>query len=1205
MDRKLAATFLLSFCVALMAASLMFAADRPYVPMEDRAVIPVKWAPVYGFGGAEDAGFASQQSLGKIELGVTATNAIGTAMGITTYDYQHNGTMGRQVEHRGTEFVHVNWMKQAAKILGDGRRCAYNLVDLAAFCNVDPAADVHTEYGGYVNLDVWGAESWAIPGVHSGPDADHMAPRTYWNFLAASGSGPSNQFSYEDHPVAVYGGYQEPNWLANGLGANEHQNLWPIIEFQTGGTDMYLHMVTAESGGAAGSPQTISYYRRVGPYGDDTLPDGSIIATWSGQCVIDTVEDISPIVTSSQNYAQVCLAWTAPADFRRDQDAEFNGLGVQLCNDVWFARSDSAGTDWVNACEDPATSGTSIQSLIDMGVFTGGVSDATNGAYGVTWDEDGGNITAYGWEYDYKAYTNIAGLITSDEFLHVVWNGRRWTDTTSIFRRQAGVFHWSDDPASAGLTTGLNPGVIRTVVKALWDTGGTCYVGAWQSDVDKIGISECDDKLYVIWAQFGNLALPCYDYESEDKFLNGEIYLSASDDAGFHWDRGQNLTLSESHNCDCGNVGVGANCNSENYPSIARFGRPAFACEGHGTTEVLDLMYVEDLCAGGVVQDGRGIWSVNNVMWFSTPCREVVPEPAYVDDIGFGIGECYGNNPLVINPNTDTTITFTIENTGLLSNTVDIGIRPAIATWLTVTPDNFSVGTGVDNFQVVEVEFTAPTGAPDPSIYVCTLDIVHNADPKITTREVPVCMLVATVFATPQFAVVATPAKRVRIWNTGAIGSGGAVAGDENFDYIDECDTLHPNVNADSYLYSASPVVCRLDGTDTLRFTPYSDTYLSQSGMRPLGWATGTRDSVLVDSTTYTDFTYSKVEFATADTVIGFWNEFFVPKDPTYEDFIVVKVSFWNMLTDPVTDTLHDVLIGEFLDWDIPTDFRTDTLVQFNGPNYTTGNYSGWEKLDSIYNGSQWEYSGVLWLQGAEVNDSLEGDGSGPDFPYCASSIDHSTRYGGIIGDPHSPFMNASNIDNATYVYRAGRTLEPQVIYNMMKNSVGFNNAVWTPGSGAAESTFVDLSSLVTFGSYTLPPGGMTNPRKYTYTFAILGVQGTLDSTAAYADFIQLCKDAEIWVQDHSDDITRHCLTLPGDANNDGAVNVGDQVTLVNFVFKATAPPDCPAEGDANGDGGINVGDAVYLGNYVFKNALCPTNPPVGCPPVFNPPEKK
>ncbi len=66
------------------------------------------------------------------------------------------------------------------------------------------------------------------------------------------------------------------------------------------------------------------------------------------------------------------------------------------------------------------------------------------------------------------------------------------------------------------------------------------------------------------------------------------------------------------------------------------------------------------------------------------------------------------------------------------------------------------------------------------------------------------------------------------------------------------------------------------------------------------------------------------------------------------------------------------------------------------------------------------------------------------------------------------------------------------------------------------------------------------------------------------------------------------CCGLAGDANNDGAVNVGDAVFMINFVFKSGSAPECGDEGDANSDCALNVGDAVFLINYVFKSGPVP-----------------
>jgi hypothetical protein len=56
-----------------------------------------------------------------------------------------------------------------------------------------------------------------------------------------------------------------------------------------------------------------------------------------------------------------------------------------------------------------------------------------------------------------------------------------------------------------------------------------------------------------------------------------------------------------------------------------------------------------------------------------------------------------------------------------------------------------------------------------------------------------------------------------------------------------------------------------------------------------------------------------------------------------------------------------------------------------------------------------------------------------------------------------------------------------------------------------------------------------------------------------------------------------------GDVNADGIINVGDVVSLVNYLYKGGGEP-CPVEaGDVTSDGIVNVGDVVYLVNYLYK----------------------
>lgn len=64
-----------------------------------------------------------------------------------------------------------------------------------------------------------------------------------------------------------------------------------------------------------------------------------------------------------------------------------------------------------------------------------------------------------------------------------------------------------------------------------------------------------------------------------------------------------------------------------------------------------------------------------------------------------------------------------------------------------------------------------------------------------------------------------------------------------------------------------------------------------------------------------------------------------------------------------------------------------------------------------------------------------------------------------------------------------------------------------------------------------------------------------------------------------------------GDANGDLAINVGDAVYMIQYIFRGGPAPVPSAAGDANGDGKLGIGDAVYVINYIFKGGPAPVCP--------------
>ncbi len=83
-------------------------------------------------------------------------------------------------------------------------------------------------------------------------------------------------------------------------------------------------------------------------------------------------------------------------------------------------------------------------------------------------------------------------------------------------------------------------------------------------------------------------------------------------------------------------------------------------------------------------------------------------------------------------------------------------------------------------------------------------------------------------------------------------------------------------------------------------------------------------------------------------------------------------------------------------------------------------------------------------------------------------------------------------------------------------------------------------------------------------------------------------------------------LSLYGDANGSGGVEIGDGVYLIQYVFKGQRPPIPINAGDANGDADVNIGDIVYIVDYIFKGGPPPPKaaPGMSAGPVYYTVEK-
>jgi 3',5'-cyclic AMP phosphodiesterase CpdA len=559
------------------------AQDNENSQLKGQVISALNKAPVYGIMATSLPANPESRSP-KIPLGPRYTAAPGNQIGSTTRDEQHFCSMGRQIEHRGTNYLHFVWTDLDDNGgNGDVRIAyrAYNLYNCSYMFSYD-GDTVNVEAAEFVSLDA-DSSGCPIPSAHELWLIDTLminTPRTYWDNACSPLTPPSGNF-FSDLPTLCFGWYQNP-----GIGPGNPNN-WPKIEWQYGtGPDPVLHMVAIESGGEHDGPRTISYYQRQGTY-------GSISPIWSGQRVIDTVMNFAVTLAASPVSNDVAIIWNAPADYKRDTPIEFENAYE---NDIWYAISTNRGLEWITT---PTPDAPSIGNMVDCNSY------------------EGANMTQYTQGYKWKANCDISALITHDtatgsEDLHIVWGCLHWEGGSQVDDRKSAIFHWSENTD------------INAVVEADWDTGGTCYAHTWGGDVAKMSISQCDNRLYVLYTQFGDPCDPCYDYDAENNILNGELYLTVSTDEGASWDRPQNLTKTETPGCTQGN------CESDYWASMARYGRVVQNdCEGYEVgTPVLDILYINDLSPGSSLQAESGISTDNPVMWMTTPCRPAV-EPFY------------------------------------------------------------------------------------------------------------------------------------------------------------------------------------------------------------------------------------------------------------------------------------------------------------------------------------------------------------------------------------------------------------------------------------------------------------------------------------------------------------------------------------------------------------------------------------------------
>jgi hypothetical protein len=468
----------------------------------------------------------------------------------TYYDYQKNGSMGRMIVVSAGGHRHMICHETRGPYDTFPRYITYNCKNpLDQWCGplqIDGGPNNNAGYGNMLLL-------------HDGVEVilyHRTAPPVgCWHSTLARGEyGQQCQ-------CGIVKLYDIPDLHDHQATPGDNPGMWPkgCVVYDAEEED-YIHIATTESPPGFGDDQSIAYQRCYFD-GDNLIcctpplcggpppgpcytrspgatgdPDDSI-AVW------DTVKCISAVAVSSPVSKRVAIVYTK------------NRGDTQVNNDVFYIESTNNGQDWLN---------------------------------GTQWPPEKYNITNYPTEGSERAYTDVAACYDYNDSLHIIWNGCYYDSVGGYVTYDANLYHWSKEHG------------ITMVAAGYWED---TEPGAWNRNVCKMSISAQDpiyhpggdpDSVYLFctWTQFnpGDISL--------GGMSNGDIYAAVSIDGGQCWTVGENLTNTQTPDCEPGE------CLSEHWSSLAEN-----MYDGD-----LHIEYVCDRDAGGIVRGGSA-WTDNPMMY--------------------------------------------------------------------------------------------------------------------------------------------------------------------------------------------------------------------------------------------------------------------------------------------------------------------------------------------------------------------------------------------------------------------------------------------------------------------------------------------------------------------------------------------------------------------------------------------------------------
>jgi len=340
------------------------------------------------------------------------------------------------------------------------------------------------------------------------------------------------------------------------------------------------------------------------------------------------------------------------------------------------------------------------------------------------------------------------------------------------------------------------------------------------------------------------------------------------------------------------------------------------------------------------------------------------------------------------------------------------------------------------------------------------------------------------------------------------------------------------------YVYDGSPVVCYLNGEDTVANWAIfgDDRFHLVDDQRPPA-PTQTEPSYQI---------YESGTFVTTDSTLALEKTWWAPVGNPTCNFVIQLLRVYSY----DGEAHAGLAIGEATDWDIPSD---------NGAVNTGGShYDGLDRLIYLRGTEQDQagcqlstnrYGGQAWL-GYHYNDTCSFESDGPYGAYTA--------------------------DNTIYVWPNGGFVPSQLYDNMQQS--GFS----------ADPTPVDQHTVMTyFANHSLD----AQDTLHVYTALITIMEGDA------ADLVAAAEAAQAWFNAEIRSSCGCCLPpIRGNVDLDSgdAIDISDLVYLVDYMFNAGPSPVCVEEANIDGDPAeqIDISDLVWLVDYMFTGGP----PPADCP---------